>query len=169
VTNVKEFDEDVSRIDITEWFAEGSDEFLTYADSAATRLIRKIQKIGNPLGTVTDVQRGVTPFQTTSAATYKTSRPAFLGTVRRFSIRDGDKVYVRFDDTLAEPKPERYFVGPRLLLRELISRQFRLQATWTDQNFVTNKSMQSILSQPGGPDLRYLLGIINSRLMSWYF
>jgi hypothetical protein len=29
--------------------------------------------------------------------------------------------------------------------------------------------MQSILQVPGGPDLSYLLGIINSRLMSWYF
>ena len=36
-------------------------------------------------------------------------------------------------------------------------------------DFVTNKSMQSILQLPGAPELNYLLGVINSRLMSWYF
>jgi hypothetical protein len=56
-----------------------------------------------------------------------------------------------------------------LLLRELISRQFRLQAVKVTADFVTNKSMQSILAVEGGPDLNYLLTIINSRLMSWYF
>jgi hypothetical protein len=70
---------------------------------------------------------------------------------------------------LAEPKPERYFRGPRLLLRELISRQFQLQAVKVTGDFVTNKSMQSILALEGGPDLNDLLAIINSRLMSWYF
>jgi uncharacterized protein YjfI (DUF2170 family) len=29
--------------------------------------------------------------------------------------------------------------------------------------------MQSILRRPDGPDLEYILGILNSRLMSWYF
>ncbi len=38
-----------------------------------------------------------------------------------------------------------------------------------DQDFVTNKSMQSILQLSNGPHLNYLLGILNSRLLSWYF
>jgi hypothetical protein len=169
VTSALEFEQDGSHVDIAEWFKAGSDEFLTYADSAATRLIGKIQQKGRPLGDIADVQRGVTPFKTSSTPTHKTSRPAFVGTVRRFSLQHGDTAYIRFDDTLAEPKPERYFIGPRLLLRELISRQFRLQAARADKDLVTNKSMQSILRRPDGPDLEYILGVLNSRLMSWYF
>jgi hypothetical protein len=38
-----------------------------------------------------------------------------------------------------------------------------------EEDFVTNKSMQSILRIEGGPDLEYLLGCLNSRLISWYF
>jgi type I restriction-modification system DNA methylase subunit len=169
VTNAQEFEQDTSQVDIAEWFKAGSDEFLTYADSVALQLIRKVHLKGQPLGEIADVQRGVTPFKTSSTPTHKTSRPAFVGTVRRFSLQRGDTAYIRFDDTLAEPKPERYFVGPRLLLRELISRQFRLQAARAEKNYVTNKSMQSILRRPDGPDLEYILGILNSRLMSWYF
>jgi len=55
------------------------------------------------------------------------------------------------------------------LLRELISRQFQLQAVKATEDFVTNKSMQNILAIPNGPDLNFLLGLLNSRLVSWYF
>ncbi len=157
------------RANLRDWFAEGNDEYLTYADGAAARLMKKLQQVGVRLGTLADVQRGVTPFKTSPTSTHKNSRPAFTGTVRRYKLQRGEPAFIQFDDSLAEPKPERYFIGPRLLLRELISRQFRLQAVKVAEDFVTNKSMQSILAVPGGPDLNYLLGLLNSRLMSWFF
>jgi len=164
-----EFVEELRSADFAEWFSNGEDEFLTYADSIATRLMRKIQDGAKPLQEFADVQRGVTPFNLTDLATHATSRPAFNGTVRRYSIEREAPRYIRFDGTLAEPKPERYFKGPRLLLRELISRQFRLQAVKVSEHFITNKSMQSILPLSNAPDLNYVLGLINSHLMSWYF
>jgi type I restriction-modification system DNA methylase subunit len=169
IRSASEFEEQLASAEMTEWFTTGSDEFLTYADKQSTLLIRKIQAISKPLGHLADVQRGVTPFELTESRTHPRSQLAFDGTVRRYMLDRGPKRYIRFDDTLAELKPERYFVGPRLLLRELISRQFRLQAVKATGDFVTNKSMQSILQLPDAPELNYLLGIINSRLMSWYF
>ncbi len=94
---------------------------------------------------------------------------AFDGIVRRYKLSRGKRAYIRYDETLAEYKPARYFKGPRLLLRELISRQFRLQAVYTDEDFITNKSMQSLLLTSPHHDIRYLLGILNSRLLSWFF
>jgi len=165
-----EFHSSLSVADMPKWFANGSDEFLTYADTSTTLLLQRLSTDGvRPLGSCADVQRGVTPFNLTDKPRWSTSRLAFDGTVRRYILEKGSRRYIRFDDTLAEPKPERYFVGPRLLLRELISRQFRLQATKAEDDFVTNKSMQSILQLDGGPDLEFLLGCLNSRLMSWYF
>jgi len=169
ITSEAEFYSDVRSVDFAAWFAGGKDEYLTYADSKTTILIRKVQEGGKPLREFADVQRGVTPFKLTEKTIYNTSQPAFDGTVRRYSLERGPKRFIRYDQTLMEFKPERYFKGPRLLLRELISRQFRLQASKATDDFVTNKSMQSILQFPGGPDLNYLLGVINSRLMSWYF
>lgn len=169
VSDAGEFDEGLADAELTQWFEGGSDEFLTYADTSTTGLLQKISRAGIALGDCADVQRGVTPFVLAGTAAYKTSRPAFAGTVRRYLFERGEKKFIRFDETLAEPKPEKYFRGSRLLLRELISRQFRLQAVRVDEDFVTNKSMQSILPLPDGPNLHYLLGVLNSRLMSWYF
>lgn len=169
IQQIEEFEEDTKTAEVTGWFAEDCDQFLTYADTATAALISKMQMCGKPLKDFADVQRGVTPFSLTESPEHPHSRRAFDGTVRRYSIDAGEKRYVRFDESLAEPKPERYFKGPRILLRELISRQFRLQAVKVTEDFVTNKSMQSILPTLDGPDLNYLLGCLNSGPMSWYF
>jgi hypothetical protein len=169
IVSLSDFDAGWKKSKFSEWFVGGNDEYLTYADTATSSIIRKIQTNSKPLEQFADVQRGVTPFNLSDTKTHATSRLAFSGSVRRYKVDEGSRQYIRFDDTLAEPKPERYFSGPRILLRELISRQFQLQAVKVEKDFVTNKSMQSILQLAGGPDLNYLLGLINSRLVSWYF
>jgi hypothetical protein len=169
IKNSHEFEQDQEVADFARWFTNGRDEYLTYANTAATLLIDKIQTSGQPLAIFADVQRGVTPYNLTDSRTHIASEVAFDGKVRRYLLERGPERYIRFDESLAEPKPKRYFEGPRLLLRELISRQFRLQAVRAEQSFVTNKSMQSILSMEASPSLDFLLGCINSKLMSWYF
>jgi type I restriction-modification system DNA methylase subunit len=169
IMSTQEFEENVKRANFAEWFVDGQNELLTYTDTISGKVIRKIMRAGRPFSEFADIQRGVTPFNLTDNPTHAASKLAFNGTVRRYVFEGGEKCFIRFDNTLAEPKPERYFCGPRLLLRELISRQFRLQAVKVTKDFVTNKSMQSILQLPGGVELSYLLGLINSRLISWYF
>ena len=169
IQSASEFEQDIQTTEFAEWFADGSDTFLTYADSRATSLMRRLEKDGVPFSTYADIQRGVTPFNLAEKPTHKTSLRAFEGTVRRYLLDEGPERYVRFDDTLAEPKPIRYFQGPRLLIRELISRQFQIQATKATKDFITNKSMQSALPLAGGPDSNFLLGCFNSRLLSWFF
>ncbi|MGO8792168.1 MAG: Eco57I restriction-modification methylase domain-containing protein, partial [Terriglobia bacterium] len=169
IETLAEFDEEKKTVEFTVWFANGGDEFLTYADTASSQLMTKVQNVSRPMNEFADIQRGVTPFNLTDAPDHKHSIRAFAGTVRRYSVESGERKFIRFDETLAEPKPDRYFKGPRLLLRELISRKFELQAVKVTEDFVTNKSMQSILQLPNAPDLNYLLGCLNSKLLSWYF
>jgi predicted RNA methylase len=165
----EDFDNNLKSAIFSKWFSSGGDEFLTYADSYCTTLINRILSQGRPLGEITDVQRGVTPFELTTWPNHANSRRAFNGTIKRYIFEDNAPAYIRFDESLAEPKPEKYFIGPRILLRELISRKFRLMAVKVEQNFVTNKSIQSIIPLAGGPSLNFILGILNSRLISWYF
>lgn len=163
-----EFFEGLVEADLGIWCAEGKDEFLTQAAGESHRLVEKIRR-GRPLSEFADVQRGVTPFNLVKSATQSTCRRAFNGSLRRYHLTVGEPAFIRFDETLAEPKPERYFRGKRILLRELISRQLRLQAALADEDFVTNKSVQSILVH--GPDCpeSFILAVLNSSLLSWYF
>ena len=89
--------------------------------------------------------------------------------MRRHRVDPGPERYIRLDETLAELKPERYFAGPRVLVRQMISRQFRLQAAYVEWDAVTNKSIYSVLALTRGVPLGLILALLNSRLMSWYF
>jgi hypothetical protein len=169
ILNADEFYAHYQPANFADWFRSGNNIFLTYSDQASAQIITQMEKNGVPLARYADIQRGVTPFKLTDKPEHENSRPAFNGNIRRYCYIQGDTKYLRYDDSLAEYKPEKYFKGPRILLRELISRQFTLQAAIVSSDFVTNKSMQSILPLEGGPDLHFLLGILNSRLLSWYF
>ena len=169
IETLADFNSGAATVDISAWFRSGADLFLTRSDMTVLDLMRRIEANSRRLSEVADIQRGVTPFHLLEKPTHKNSKLAFDGTVRRYLLERGPIRFVRFDETLMEFKPARYFTGPRILLRELISRQFRLQATRTDEDFVTNKSMQSILSLADDAPLNFLLGCINSSLLSWVF
>lgn len=169
ISSAAEMDVDTAETDVAAWFANGDDEFLTYADTATTRLLMRLASTGSCLGDVADVQRGVTPFHLSETPETAVFRRAFAGTVRRYRLDPGPDRYIRFDGTLAEPKPEKYFKGQRLLVRQMISRQFRLQAAYTESDCVTNKSMYSVLASEPNLSLGFVLALLNSKLMSWYF
>jgi adenine-specific DNA-methyltransferase len=169
ISSTSEFYTDLESVNFADWFTDESDIFLTYTNSSTIKLMRKIESLSKPLQEFADIQRGVTPFNLYDEPIIENSRLAFDGTLRRYSIEFSRKCYIRFDETLAEYKPERYFTGERILLRELISRQFQLQAIKVNEDFITNKSFQSMLRLPNSPDLNFLLGILNSKLLSWYF
>jgi type I restriction-modification system DNA methylase subunit len=156
-------------INVVLWNANNSSEYYTYADTESLSVMRKIESCSRKLSEMADVQRGVTPFLLEANPKYPTSRNAYDGSVRRYSIEQINDKYIKYDESLAEYKPPRYFEGERLLLRELISRQFRLQAVYVNDSFITNKSMQSILSLDSRTNIKYLLGLLNSKTLSWYF
>jgi hypothetical protein len=169
ITSVSDFALHTKGADACRWVNADHDEFLVTLSDEESSLIMKLQNTGSRFADVADIQRGVTPFRLSRTPVSHSSFPAFDGTVRRYKLLHGERAYIRYDETLAEYKPPRYFRGPRLLLRELVSRQFQLQAVYTDEDSVTNKSMQSLLLTSAQHDIRYLLGLLNSRVLSWFF
>jgi hypothetical protein len=169
VQTVTDFLDVEKTADAVKWVQEGRNEFLVTLSDAERAVVDKLNGIGARFSDVADIQRGVTPFQTSAKRPSRSASRAFAGTVRRYKLQESRPAFLNYDESLAEYKPPRYFTGSRLLLRELVSRQFRLQAVYTDEDFVTNKSMQSVLLVDSGYNIYYLLGLLNARLLSWYF
>src|SRR3990172_3646501 len=155
--------------DAVRWISHENNEFLVTLSDDEHSIIEKIRRTGGKFSDIADIQRGVTPFLTMSKPPKINPLPAFKGTVRRYRLIPSVPVFIRYDETLAEYKPQRYFQGPRVLLREMISRQFRLQASYTEESFITNKSMQSILLADTTYYIFYLFCLFNSKLLSWDF
>jgi hypothetical protein len=92
----------------------------------------------------------------------------FEGDVYRYQINLQADRWIEFSDKLKErPKEFFWFENERILLRRLVNRKQRLMACVTDQTFVTNKNLYSII--PQGVNAKFLLGVLNSRLLAFLY
>ena len=87
--------------------------------------------------------------------------------VLRFALNWSGE-YLQFGEHLAEP---RIFPGKKLIIREITSKfPYSLIATYTEELYLFNISNVVVLERDDMQiDLKYILAIINSSLLSYYF
>ena len=66
------------------------------------------------------------------------------------------------------PKEFHWFEDNRILLRRLVNRQQRLMATRIERTVITNKNLY-VIKAKGEMSILYLLGILNSSLLSKFY
>jgi hypothetical protein len=78
--------------------------------------------------------------------------------------------WLSYGPWLAAPREPRFFNGPRLLFREVPGTGKRIQATLVDQEtlYHGHSITPFKLNSNANIDLKYLLGLVNSKLLSWY-
>jgi len=150
----------------------GDPQCRVVVDLRAARLLARLrERCGLTLGDVTEMKRGVLPGPGSLHPT-PTKRHVyryFTGDVYRYAMRARFDQYAAFDDSLRErPRDFKWFSEPRILLRRLVSRRFRLMASLARETFVTSKNLYSILAL-GSVPLELALGILNSRLLSYVY
>lgn len=165
--------------DLSRWATNDECEFLVTSSSAELSLIEKMRQPGHRFGDYFEVMRGLESYH--PGPRQGMNKPikalASTGNVYRYIVVHDGTVYEDYTDKIAASKPMRFFHGPRILLRQLVSRKFRLQASYVEDRFLTNQSIQSLVrKQPASAeslnaaiDPRSALAVLNSRLLSWYF
>jgi hypothetical protein len=94
--------------------------------------------------------------------------------VSRYGYHWPGDTWVSYGDWLAHPRRREFFDGPRILVREITGRgTHQIHATFLTEDFVNYKSILNVLlnggSRSAGYNERYFLGLLNSRVLSWYF
>ena len=148
-------------------------------------LIAKIKKSANKyLSDFGDAIQGITPYdryrgQNTEliknrAYHYKNKHDNTCGKwlegkdVSRYKLGWSGE-WLSYGPWLAAPRDERFFKGLRLLFREVPGSGKRIQATIAEESYYHGHSITPF--KPNNAklvDLQYLLGIVNSKLISWY-
>ncbi|MED4403715.1 Eco57I restriction-modification methylase domain-containing protein [Metabacillus fastidiosus] len=78
-----------------------------------------------------------------------------------------DKHYISYGEHLAEPRTLDLFNQPRLLIREIAAPYpYTINATYTNKTAINNQSSKTVIDL--NVDGSFLLGIINSRLISFW-
>ncbi|MBE0540372.1 MAG: N-6 DNA methylase [Verrucomicrobia bacterium] len=156
-----------------DWLGSRHIEFLITCSRAETKILEKVRQQPRTLGDFVFVKRGMEVFapQPTKSGLVN-PKFAFTGVLQRFNLEHGEKGFVSYEAEVEASKPFEYFSAPRIMLRQVLSRKLRLQGVFTGETFLTNQSVQSLIPNPevqSAPSLQFLLGILNSRLLSWYF
>jgi hypothetical protein len=127
-------------------------------------------KMNIKLGEIAKVQRGSLPAKNEQLSNKKTQHfnlRWFNGQVFRYNIEwETEKQYVCYSE-LNENKPLHLFQTKRILGRQLLSRQFRMNFTYTEEEFAFKQSLYAIYDLDKKFDYFYVLGILNSQLFSF--
>ncbi len=170
IAELTDFDRFHKASDFGLWGDASENGFLVTSDFREAELVAKLRAMPRQFDHFVDVMRGIETYNPQAAPLSQCSRRALVGDIYRYQINHTGDGYIAYPPDLENGKPWRYFSGPRLLLRQLLSRKFRLQAGYTEDDFLTNQSVQSLLARDeAAAPIKVLLAVLNSKLISWYF
>ncbi|MCE5216456.1 Eco57I restriction-modification methylase domain-containing protein, partial [bacterium] len=165
----------ISRVDtegerclaISNWRSASGCRISTQITDTVSDLLARLEAVGVALREVATIVRGVTPFNEVEG-THPHAVVGFHGSVNRFASPLTERRPTDYGPHLMEYRPIGVFRGERLLVRRIISRDFRMQCTAVTEELIVNKS-SLIIHATGRMCFTYMLGILNSSLMSMRF
>lgn len=149
-------------------------------------IINKARKGVIEVGAIMDVTRGVNPYDKytgQSAEVIKerayhsnfkkdeTFVPELKGKhISTYNYFWDKEHFISYGDWLAAPRQEKYFIGPRIIFREILGKT--LVSTLIKEKFIIDRSLYiARIDNEEESDylIEYILGVLNSKLMSFYF
>jgi type I restriction-modification system DNA methylase subunit/predicted type IV restriction endonuclease len=147
-------------------------------------ILNKMAHCGKPLIEFADFSLGLTPYDKYKGHTQEqiinkvfhsdcrkddTFKKLLAGNdVRRYSVKWNGKSWISYGAWLGAPRVPRFFTQKRILVKQIIDwTAARIWATITDEELYNTQNAFNLLSK-SDEDLEYLLGILNSKLMSYF-
>ncbi len=131
-----------------------------------------------------DIQRGVQPYSRKKHTEDQISRrflhatfqkgsdylPELQGSeLSRYWVQPQRVSYLRYCEEIASIRAPRMFEGERIVLRRLLTRKFRLQASIATERMITTDNVLNMVPKSGDVSVPFAVGILNSRLISWVY
>lgn len=167
------------------WKNNDSFNFNIFINSGINSILEKISSDSIDLGDIADFTLGITPYdkykghsedliknrrfhaQTKLDETYK---PLISGgNITRYHVSNEIEEFIKYGDWLGAPREERFFVSPRILVRQIVSgNPPRIYCGYTEEELYFTQIGFGIIPKNGTVEIKSLLGILNSRLMNFF-
>ncbi len=147
-------------------------------------IIKKLKSSHKILGDWFNIQRGVQPYSR-SKHTEKQISSKFLhankclsneylpelqgNELSRYYASPNRVSYIKYCNEIASSRPIKIFQGERLVVRRLLTRKFRLQASKAIETMITTDNVLNMVPIDKQSKITYSLGILNSKLISWLY
>jgi hypothetical protein len=170
-------------IDKKNWNSETL-TFNIYTSTEIQVIINKCYVNSDLLGNIADFSLGITPYDKykghiediikerkfhSDTAIDNTYKPIISGeNIQRYYLSENVKEYIKYGNWLGASRQERFFTEPRIIVRQIISgNPPQIFACFTDKSFYFTQIGFSIISNKNEYDNKYLLSIINSKLINF--
>ncbi|MDM8566553.1 TaqI-like C-terminal specificity domain-containing protein, partial [Candidatus Halobeggiatoa sp. HSG11] len=88
------------------------------------------------------------------------------GDVARYQLNWNGNLWINYSERIAAPRNPKFFLEPRVLIREITN--CYLFCTYTEEEYYNTPSIINIVQLGNSLNLKYLLTILNSKMMGWY-
>lgn len=180
--NTKEFkisnkiDYDTLRKSLANWLK------LLDFDPKVQSILEKISSKSHKLNDLCEISQGLIPYDKYRGHSEETIKNRIWhadykkddtykkelqgGDVKSYFVHWNGKNWISYGDWLSAPRKPEFFKNERLLIREIVND--RLLCAYTNEEFYNNPSIINIINTKNDCNLKYILAIINSKLMTWY-
>jgi hypothetical protein len=150
----------------------------------ASPIISKLKSAPLMFGDLFNIHRGVQPYSRKKHSEEQIAQrflhakkrrnkeylPELQGSeLSRYWIVQKRASYLRYCDEIASNRAKKIFQGKRIVLRRLLTRKFRLQASLTTKTMITTDNVLNAVPKNLKINIPFTLGILNSRLLSWLY
>ena len=159
------------------FFTENAEfRFNLNIDPPTANLIKKINNVSVSLGSISDICIGIQLGGGSASA----SKKNFISSIKKDEtykqVLDGKDInsyqtswkglYVRYGSWLHRKRNEKYFLNPKIIIRQIGSTPI---ATYDGEQFYTLNTVYNLIGSDDRYSLKYVLGIINSKLGKWFW
>jgi type I restriction-modification system DNA methylase subunit len=160
--------------------------FNIFTGNDEQNILKKISSGKSQLSDICDFCLGLTPYDKYKGHTIeqienkvfhahskkdKYFKPLLSGAgITRYSVEWDGAQWIRYGDWLGAPREPKFFRNPRILIRQIISGDpLRIYCGYTEQElYNTQIAFNVLLKQDMSISLKYILGILNSKLITFY-
>lgn len=139
------------------------------------KILKKFEVNAEPLGEVVNSSQGITVYAKVQGEkinhfrerkTTKHSKPYSKGREIFKYTHQWAGGYIEYGDWLWCPRDSKYFESPKILLRQTAS---DIIATYIEEPFYAIDSIHSLIKKSTGPELKFILGVLNSTLGNYLY
>ena len=146
-------------------------------------ILNKVRQKSRTLEDYCEITRGVNPYDKYRGQTADTIKnriyhadfkkdntflPELKGRhVSTFKYLWDNKHFISYGDWLAAPRSLKYFKGQRIVLREILGERF--VCAFIEEDFIIDRSLYIAIPLNEKTSLKYILGILSSKLLVWLF
>ena len=169
------------------WKEDPDKRFSIFYSEKVCNLLNKIQTNTQPLSVFVETSLGITPYDKAKGHSQETIKkrlfhsktkanetyvPLISGkNICPYIITDDIEEFLSYGFWLGAPREKRFFTEPRIIVRQIVGgSSLKIIAGYEDSKptFFTQVGFSLLSKRNDTNELKYLLGILNSKLISFY-